>query len=100
MVQHAGVNMRTSIPKLHSIKFKSGAFAENVSYPSQFKTPKSIPAINVLEGAIIEGLQDVVLIGYRQDGSEYIAGSFTDAKKAGYMFARGHLEMLRQSDDF
>jgi hypothetical protein len=90
--------MRASYPKLHSIKLKSGAFADNVVYPFDFERPDRIPSINVLEGAIIENLRDVVLIGYTQDGQEYIAGSMKSPKEAAYMFARAHLNMLRQSD--
>lgn len=90
--------MKVSIPKLHSIKFKNGAHAGNVVYPREFRIAESIPTINVLEGAILANLRDVVLIGYREDGSEYIAGSFTSPKEAAYMFGRGQLNMMRVGD--
>lgn len=77
---------------------KSGAFSENVVFPDKFCHPDHIPTINVLEGAIVANLQDVVLIGYTQDGEEYIAASMKSPKEAAYMFARAHLNMLRQSD--
>ena len=91
--------MKCSIPKLHSIKFKSGAFAEDVIFPCEFLSPENLPAINILEGAAVRNLRDIVLIGYEQDGTEHIAGSMRDPKKAAYMFGRGQLGMLRLADD-
>lgn len=91
---------KTSIPKLHSIKFKSGAFADEVIYPDKFwKGPRSdVPVINVLEGAAIANLRAVAIIGYEQDGTEYIASSMANPKEAAYLYARGHLDMLRRGD--
>ena len=87
--------MRTSTPKLHSIKFKSGATADNVHY---LPRDKDLPAINVLEGAIMENLQSVVLIGYDQNGNEYVASSFNSHKESAYLLARAHMRMLNLDD--
>lgn len=89
---------KTSVPKLHSIKFKSGAFAgDDVVYPREFRG-ENLPAINILEGAAMANLTDVVLIGYEPNGEEYIAGTMRCNKKAAYMFARGQFDMLRRGD--
>ena len=90
--------MKTSIPKLHSIKFKEGAFAENVVYSAEFPLAEYIPTINVLQGAILQNLRTVVLIGYDQSGHEYVAGSMKNPKEAAYLFGRGQLNMLRRGD--
>lgn len=90
--------MKVSIPKLHSIKFKTGPFAENVDYPIEFERPENLPVVNVLQGAMLENLRSVVLVGYREDHSEYIAGTVRDPKIAAFMFSRGHLDMLRRGD--
>jgi len=90
---------RTSIPKLHSIKFKSGAFADNVLYSPDFARPEYLPVNNILEGAMLAGLKHVVLVGIRHDGSEYIAGTFKCHAQAAYLFGRGELDMLRRGDE-
>lgn len=89
---------KVSIPKLHSIKFKTGPLADNVEYPVEFPRPEILPAINVLQGAIENNLVGVVLIGYQKDGKEYIAGSYSCFKKSAYLFGRGQLDMLRRGD--
>lgn len=85
---------KKSYPKLHSIKFKTGPFVDDVIFSSEFKCPDHLPAINILEGAILQNLQDVVLIGYGPDGSEYIATTMLNVKEASFMFGRGQLSML------
>ena len=91
--------MKVSIPKLHSIKLKSGAYTENMIYPSEFnRVDKGVPVINVLEGALLSNLTGVVLMGYDQDGEEYCATSSADAATNAYMFGRGELRMKRYGD--
>jgi hypothetical protein len=84
--------MRTSIPKLHSIKFKNGATADNILY---LPHDKDLPPINTLEAAIVANLRGVVLIGYDQNGNEYMACSLDSYKESAYLFARGHMHMLK-----
>lgn len=88
---------KTSIPKLHSIRFKDGPLADNVTHIAPPNTP--VPVINVLCGAAEEMLTEVVLIGYDAYGREYIAGSTPDLQRAAYMFGRAQLHMLRVADD-
>jgi hypothetical protein len=91
--------MKTSIPKLHSIKWKSGAFAENVVCLDNYQQDEGTTVENVLRGAYEAGLRDIVVMGYKkEDGSEYVAGSSKNVYKAHYMFARGALLMMRQAD--
>jgi len=89
---------KTSIPKLHSIKFKTGPFVDNVIYPPELKRPENLPVLNILQGAAIQNLTDVVLFGYKQNGDEYCAGSMNNVKIAAYLFGRGQLDMLRHGD--
>lgn len=88
---------KVSIPKLHSIKWKTGPLAENVTHIGP-DGKKDVPAMSVLQGAAEAMLYDLVLIGYDQDGQEYIAGTMANQQRAAYMFARGHLHMLRDAD--
>lgn len=90
--------MRVSYPKLHRVvSYKSGAFAESVVFPDEFLVAEPRPSINILQGAILENLREVALVGYTQDGQEYVA-STSNAKDTAYLFARANLIMLRQSD--
>ena len=88
--------MRTTIPKLHSIRFKTGPLADNVDHIGPHN--RDVPVINVLHGAATAMLTEVVLIGYDADGLEYVAGSTGSIERASYMFARGQLYMLREAD--
>lgn len=87
--------MKTSIPKLHSIKWKNGQLAENV-YTLNFG--QDVPVINVLQGAAEEMLKTICIIGYDINNKEYIASSYKNPKDAAYLFGRGHLFMLREGD--
>ena len=89
---------KTSIPKLHSIKWKSGAFAENVVCLDNYQQEDGTTVENVLRGAYEAGLRDIVVMGYKEDGSEYVAGSTKNVHKTHYMFSRGALIMMRQAD--
>lgn len=83
--------MKTSIPKLHSIKWKNGLQAENVHIINH---NMDIPVDRVLSGAYSEGLREVVLFGYDQNGGEYIASSSTSKEKSAFMFGRGQLFLM------
>lgn len=88
--------MKTSIPKLSSVKWKNGQLAENVV---TLRHDKDIPVINVLQGAFEELLSSICIIGYDKNGKEYVATSYSSPQDAAYLFARGQLFMLRQSDN-
>lgn len=88
---------KTSIPKLHSIKWKDGVHAENVEFhPDRDRCGISADEILI---AAIGKLHEVVIIGYEQDGYEYIAGNSATLKDAAYLFSRGQLTMLRYADE-
>jgi len=89
---------KVSIPKLHRIKFKSGAHAENVVFPDEFDAATDIPVINVLEGAALAGLERVALIGYDENGVEYLASSVRRPEEAAYMLERGKYMIMRIID--
>lgn len=72
--------------------------AKNV-IPLKSYAEEGVPVDNVLKGAYEAGCYALVLFGYDRDGKEYIAGSMQNCKEAAYMFARGHLAMLREADD-
>lgn len=94
--------MKTSIPKLHSIKFKDGIYAPNVvehpDIPYNTRETTHVRPLDVLKGAAEEKLYDVVIFGYDENGLEYVATSSDDPTLAAYMFARGQLLMLREAD--
>lgn len=87
--------MKTSIPKLHSIKWKNGQLAEDVH---TINFGQDTPVINVLQGAAEEMLKAVCVIGYDSNNQEYIACSYSNPKEAAYLFGRGQLFMIRQAD--
>lgn len=88
--------MKTSIPKLHSIRWKGdGHLNENVAV---LDVERKILPYDVLVGAYLEDLREIVLIGYDQNGREFIAGSSPDVQRAQYLFQRGSLAMLRMAD--
>ena len=89
---------KQSYPKLHSIKWKDGAHAENVIC-SKYRGNDHIPVRDVLIGAYEENLREVVVAGYNQDGEEIFFGSNPNCKEAAYLFSRGQLAMLRYADD-
>lgn len=89
---------RVSIPKLHSIKWKTGPFAENIIHVNMTEERKDVPVINVLMGAAEENLYDIVIFGYNKHNEEFIATSTSNIQRAAYMFARGQLVMLRDAD--
>jgi hypothetical protein len=90
------VTYKTSIPKLHSIKWKNGGMAGNVEVMSGVAY-EPLPD-DVLKGAYEADLIDVVVVGYTRDGNEYIAGTPVDISRAHFMFSRGALAMLRVAD--
>lgn len=88
--------MKTSIPKLHKIKFKDGIFADNVVTSHNWHVGNIRP-LDVLKGAANANMNEVVLIGYDGDNQEYIASS-VGIDRTAYLFGRGLLQMLRYED--
>ncbi len=85
--------MKVSYPKLHSIKWKDGIHGPNIAI-LQSRVRENIPAHDVLMGACLYNLKDVVVFGYDQDGNEEIFGSVPSSKEAHYMFSRGAFLLL------
>lgn len=89
--------MKTSIPKLHSVRWKNGALAPNVSVLKTYNSVP-IPAINCLRGAYEEDLKEIIILGYNDSGEEKIFTNQTTVEKAAYMFSRGQIAMIRETD--
>lgn len=87
---------KTSIPKLHSIKWKNGIHCANISiFPSREKI--SIPAHDVLMGACLYKLKDVVVFGFDENGDSHIFWSMADIRDAHYMFSCGAHEIMNEN---
>lgn len=61
-------------------------------------TTLDIPAERVLQGAILAGLESVVVVGVDKDGNEYAASSH-GAAEAVWMMERAKLNLLRSDDE-
>lgn len=70
--------MKTSYPKLHSYKLKN---TENV-IELNVMTTETIDPQKVLMGAINERLDNVVVLGFDQDGDFFFATSHADGGNA------------------
>lgn len=72
---------KKSVPKLHSIKWKTGANADNVElHPN--RASKDIPVVDVLSGALNAQLKEVLVAGREPDGTLYVASSISDISRA------------------
>ena len=88
---------KISIPKLSSIKWKNGALADNV-LPFTTYGINTIPVSDVLRGCYEENMKSIAVFGYKQDGEEVIFSNCGRYEETAYMFARGHLAMIRIED--
>lgn len=61
-------------------------------------TSLDIPADRVLEGAI-EKLEQVVILGYEKDGSEYFASSIADGGTVLWLLERLKIKLLDIVDE-
>lgn len=66
--------MKTSIPKLHGIKWKNGAAAPNV-VPIAVNQDTVLPIDRVLGAAYTASLSEVVVVGRDSDGELYVAST-------------------------
>lgn len=89
---------KTSVPKLHSIKWKDGITAHNTVMLRARTQHDDFSVEDVLREAWMEDLQDIVLVGITKTGREYIAASCGSTYQNAYLFARGHLACLRDAD--
>lgn len=66
--------IKTSIPKLHSIKWKNGAAAQNV-VPIAVTQDTVLPKDRVFGAAYTANLSEVVIVGRDDDGELYVAST-------------------------
>src|SRR5574343_660842 len=62
-------------------------------------TKLDVPVEKVLQGAEDANLTDVVIVGYREDGSEYFASSAADGGTVLWLLERAKLRLLRMVDE-
>lgn len=90
--------MKTSIPKLHSIKWKNGVLAENVERLTGW-SKSGIHPTDIIQEAFSADLESIVVIGKRKNGKEYVDWSYAKDEDVAYLLARMHLRMLRNGDE-
>ena len=86
------VQKKTSVPKLHSIKWKD--FTTLDESEASYKELSSVE--KTLIRAFKVGLEEVVLFGHTVDGREYTTYSTDELYKLHYMYSRGALLMLAE----
>jgi len=89
--------VKSSYPKLHSIKMKSGVHGPSLSFHPNAAYMRVKPD-DVLYGAHLAELSEIVIVGYDYSGGEYMAMSTANTERASYMLQRGTLALLRDSD--
>lgn len=82
--------MKTSYPKLHSIKMKN---KENV-IDLDIMTSQDIDPNRVLMGAINRNLEGCILIGYTNDGDTYFASSYADGGTVLWLMEKYKKELM------
>ena len=88
--------MKTSIPKLHSLRMKNH---ENVEWLN-IVTTQDLDPQTILIRALNERMKEVVIIGYDRDGGEYFASSVADGGKALWHLERAKKVILDIPDSY
>lgn len=65
----------------------------------RFITTLNTPLERVLEAAIEADLDEVVVVGYAKDGSEYFASSTSDGGSVLWHFERAKHRLMQLGDD-
>jgi len=86
--------MKTSIPKLHSLKMKNH---ENVEWLNIVTTQNLDPQTVILR-ALNERMTEVVIVGFDRDGGEYFASSVADGAAALWHLTRAQKKLLELPD--
>ena len=86
--------MKTSIPKLHSIKWKDGIWAENIERLDNWED-NGIKVSDVFKHAFASDLKEIVIIGRRENGNGYVDWSGSSVADAAYLLARAHLILTK-----
>lgn len=81
---------KVSYPKLHSIKLKNQSNVINLS----MVTYNDIDPNKILIDAINEGMEEVVVLGYTKDGTEYFASSKADGADTLWHLQRAQTRLL------
>jgi hypothetical protein len=87
--------MKTSIPKLHSIRFKN---RENV-VALPIATRENIDPQIVLMAAINARMTEVVIVGYGSEGDEYFAANIADGADALWLLERARKKLLEMGGE-
>jgi len=82
--------MKTSIPKLHSIKIKNQDNVVNIGGVTKL----DIDPQRVLMGAINQNLDGCVVIGYYPDGHSYFASSYASGETVMWLMEHYKLQLL------
>lgn len=62
-------------------------------------TTLDVPVEKVIQAAIDADLQDIVIVGFRYDGSEYFASSAADGGAVLWLLERAKLRLLQTVDE-
>lgn len=71
----------------------------DVVYNTGIISKLDLPVQRILETALAEGLDTVVICGYTKDGDEYFASSVADGGTTLWLLERMKLMLLREADD-
>lgn len=86
--------MKTSIPKLHSIRYKD---RENVVNLYEY-TNDEVPPNDVLMGVINAQMDVVVVIGYTKEGGEYFASSTGNHETTNWLLDVAKMRLMKTYD--
>lgn len=89
--------MKTSVPKLRSIKWKSGIDSPNVTHIHEHRHDK-IPIENVFAGAINAGCYEVFVCGYDRNEELYMAASTGNKERVIYMLELAKIALLSRDE--
>lgn len=86
--------MKSSIPKLHSIKMKNHSNVEWLEIP----TTHDIDPQTVLLSALNTRLKEVVILGFDQEGEEFFASNIADGADVLWHLERAKKKLLEIPD--
>lgn len=89
--------MKTSVPKLHSVTWKSGIDAPNVTHIHEHRHDK-VTIENVFARAINAGCYEVFVCGYDRNEEFYMAASTGDLERVIYMLELAKRDLLSRDE--
>lgn len=90
-----GVVMKSSYPKLHSLKMKNEYNVEKLD----IVTSVDLNPNDVLLAAINNGMDKVIVIGYDKNGEEYFASSYADGPNVAWLCNRMIHMLMKIADE-